>query len=136
MKEYTTPEMIQAIMDNPELQFKNQRCGTSVGLINGDLVWIRNKGNEKYTIHHDPTHPYAKGNITDKWTLIQKPVDFITAANSGKDIKLFEPEKYEFLNVSSSLKYYNNLSVTLDAVSAYNSVIIKRMINGKWLIED
>ena len=61
------------------------------------------------------------GNImtTDEWELMRQPVDFMTAINSGKNIK---PD-----NISSDFREARHwLTVTILSIG---------MVNGKWLIE-
>jgi hypothetical protein len=125
-KVYTTFEMIKKGIENPALEFETTT-------INGRKHTAKAKRFDgvpynPYAMHWiDEDTPLIINNVTIdyKWTLVKKPVDFMTAINSDRKIK------YE-----TWCSYYK-LSDTLELLkSTGNSSDIVRLINGKWYVED
>lgn len=138
--EYTTKEMLQKLCENSNREFECKGDPFS-SIITKAYVDIDGSIICKWKHSNLP----ALISISDKWTLIQKPVSFMAAANSGKRIKLFEPEKYEFLNCISSLNDFNYTSMQLRSISSYQEQYVSQaecrkrvvqLLNAKWLIED
>jgi hypothetical protein len=134
--EYTTIEAIQELCNNPTLEFQyifsGDGCIWKMSKIGGSIKWHCKSKNTETT-----TFLELSSTVMDKkWTLIQKPVDFMTAINSNKKIKLFEPDKYKFLTKRSSLYNYNGLPTVLDYIHSYGYQEEWQLLNAKWLIED
>lgn len=75
---------------------------------------------------NDYTYTIIK-NLTgfEKWELIPQPVDFITAANSGKEIRP-DYEEYE----------YDSLGSWFYSLTGMNDQEVLKLLNGKWLIRE
>ena len=84
-------------------------------------------------ISEDGTLQWASGyeflNIHDEWEEVKKPVDFMTAIKSGKDI-----------GVEYSRACYREMSLAnlfYELQQDYSDNVIRKIIlNGKWYIED
>lgn len=112
-KQYKTWELIKAWQEGERGEFKAVNSNTQNVLLGAVEITLLNS-QASYFI-----------SLIDKkvlWEKVQKPVDFMTALNSGKRIK---PVEYpEYLCACEHLKnisYYNNY---------------KEVLNGKWLIEE
>lgn len=126
MKTYTTFEMVDMILKEEGTEFE---C---------DSVVSGTKGKVKSRVGSGVIEPYwskaigCEGErfvinnytIGLKWTLVEKPVDFITAINSGKKIK------------NENWGGYCDIYDTIDILSNLGENVIKSRINGKWYIED
>lgn len=115
-----TCEVIKALMEKPDLNFKNLRFGGIVGYKeNGALSWLRNtdKNGEAFTIHFISGDGLS-GNWNDDWELVSVPVDFMTAINSEKKIR---PDDYPGF---CTIKYWFD-----------HDFITRNRVNGKWYIE-
>ena len=115
-----TWQMIKALTENPELKFKRISDGIVLKLsskisdgIAVDLYIYLDMGEENNC---------ETVRLHDEWELVQEPVDFMTAANSGKRISGEGWDSYYFLH--EVLHILQNRDNALD------------LINGKWLIED
>ena len=117
-----TWEMIKDLAENPKLRFKND-LGDVVIISDRTkrIVWELKDEEEE----EDPFIIYSNegkvDNLHIEWELIQEPVDFKTAANSGKRIKHERWGGYYFLH--ETLHILQNCDNALG------------LINGKWLIE-
>lgn len=110
-KQYKTWELIKAWQEGETGEFT---CGqTTVILVDGRIEF-KGSGSAYYISAHDKTF---------LWTKVQEPVDFMTAINSGKRIKIFG-SKSDFAFSNQWLKnigYYENYV---------------ELINGKWELEE
>lgn len=124
MKTYKTWEMIKELTENPSKRFRD-------GL--GDIVTTSKKTQRiVWEISEDIPREsdfimfnYAKNydNLHIEWEEVPESVDFMTAVNSGKQIK---HEEWE---------HYYELSVVLDLLIGTGNTNIADKINGKWLIK-
>ena len=92
-------------------------------LVNPNADFI--KKDNRIVYHFDESGELAFGSrkaqtiprLDDEWELVREPVDFMTAINSGKLVKLFDvKESFEY-------RHWKYWDLALDR------------INGKWLIE-
>ena len=135
MREYETWEVIKMLTENPKLRFKCvQSIGT--GVENEYIAYVTSSEYINFT-------RYVEGNlceeglahgihknirINDKWTLVQEPVDFKVAMNSGKKIKPVGTIYYNSPLVYVKPKEWLKILFGTDTWLDY--------INGKWLIEE
>ena len=63
----------------------------------------------------------------DEWNLVRKPVDFMTAVNSGK---LFKPESWIWNSDDKFRNLYDNLQMF-----SGRQMVQAKILNGKWYIE-
>ena len=116
-----TWEMIKGLMENPKLKFKYNTGSESgvVANINGGIKIIEcssiPSNTDTLRLHH--------GFMKLDWEPVHEPVDFMTAINSGKDIR------YDNWNT------FNTISATLSILSDKVLSTALRMIQGKWYIE-
>lgn len=75
--------------------------------------------------------------LNRKWREIKKPVDFMTAVKSGKNISVkCAIETYEGKGKLRQI-YYRSLNEMLRTLAGYGDVIaIDIILNGDWYIED
>jgi len=123
-----TWEIIKELMENPKLTFKNLRFGGIVGYKeDGALAWRgTEKNGEAFTIHCLPGG-CIRGNWNDDWELVNQPVDFMTAVNSGK---LFKPESWIYSVDDKFRNLYDNLEMF-----SGRQVVQVEILNGKWFVE-
>lgn len=107
-----TWEMIKKLTENPHKEFV--RCDGLVVRINKymELTWESG---------------YSHLRIDDEWQEVKKPVDFMTAVKSGKNIAL---EGY-----SNDFFYLSNLLVRIGSVHT-NEELQEIITNGEFYIED
>ncbi len=112
MKTYRTWLAVKMLTENRKLKFKN----------NNDEILKR--------VYDVPQVNAYSGNkelllyLTTNWELVQEPVTFMEAINSGKRIK---PVNW---------KTYQTLRVILDNLKCREYSDQVETINGKWFIED
>jgi regulator of RNase E activity RraB len=116
MKTYTTVEMIQALMEHPEWEFETEWLKRERPVINsdGDILWKDTQS----SVCLDATF------MNQQWTLVEKPVTFIEAVNSGKCVR------YEGWDT------YIKLDEALYEICANQCANeVRKAINGKWYVE-
>ena len=110
-----TWQMIKELTENPKLKFKNNRGVTIIGKLELNKPY-------RFTFATDEAQLSISGVLhDDEWELVQEPVDFMAAANSGKRISNETWDGYYFLH--EALHILQNCDNALG------------LINGKWLIE-
>ena len=115
-----TKEMIKELTENPEKEFIRTRDG---------LVM---RTDERGYLRWEEGHNWI--NLGDYWEEVKKPVDFMTAAKSGKRVRVeFSPIRYfeEFDD------YYHFDELMLRLAERFCAVnLTKIIVDGKWYIED
>lgn len=124
MKTYKTWEVIKMLSENPNLKFRTY-CSDVFKSENGYIVFENIDCIDGFD-----------GNFTgnEEWTLIQEPVDFMTAVKSGKKIKVehLNAEGFEFSNKYETLfVIFEELGKHLDSIS-----IREILTEGKFYIEE
>lgn len=114
MKTYKTWEVIKMISEDDSLEFK--RVGKDTKLWGSDS-YLQGSFKGKFGVD-------GNVNLNGKWELVPKPVDFITAINSGKKIK---GEKY----ISDE---YIDIEEVVFELNRRTDIGILEAINGKWFI--
>jgi len=113
-----TWEMVKALSENQNAKFKNGMSNiVKISDITKTVVWVDEDGDESPFIIY--SNEPAVDNLHIEWESVRQEVDFMTAINSGKNIKpsgLYN----DFMGVSYWLNTY---------------VLFLGVINGKWLIE-
>lgn len=119
MKTYETWEMLKELTENPHKEFEKVSNGVSSGLYarvneHGRLFW-----GEDYNFL----------NLSDTWEAVKKPVDFITAVDSGKAVSVeYSGYKYEKMNLAELLRKLG---------FEHNSLVVRLFIlYGTWYIEE
>lgn len=97
---------------------------------NVNKKWCRKNGFKKYHfssgILKDETDDNAIISTYDDWYLVQEPVDFITAVQSGKRMRPDDINNFK----------YNELDWWLMTLDNCKQTIAKELIAGKWFIEE
>lgn len=115
--------MIKELTENPEKEFIRKSDGLHFKTNEyGELIW--DSGYQFLRLHQE-------------WKEIKKPVDFMTAVESHKRIRI----EHEFIEDEDDFRYlttsYNELDLIIKALSEYTHYDIPEIIsNGKWYIED
>ena len=107
-----TWEMYRTVLLNPKAKFK----GISEGLNKGKTFEISPNDLLREEIK-DGCHACIPG-VNEDWELVENPVDFITALNSGLNIRCEEDQGYVGIDFYLS-----------------GRVLTKEILNGKWYIE-
>ena len=116
-----TWEVIKALTENPNLKFEYD-TGFEAGVVTMVRGYVKVIECSKLPIETPTVLDLNIGFMTADWQLVQEPVDFMTAANSGKRISSEGWDSYYFLH--EVLHILQNRDNAL------------YLINGKWLIED
>lgn len=124
MKTYKTWEVIKMITENPKLKFRTY-CSDVFKDENGYIVF-------ENIDCIDGFDGNFKGN--EEWTLIQEPVDFMTAVKSGKKIKV-EHILASHLDITKKYLTLKNLLDTL-CYSYPSDAICDILTEGKFYIEE
>lgn len=133
MKTYKTWEIIKMLSENPKLKFKKHSPGNSI-VLGAQVIGFSSFLKLYRTDFTDKT---LNNNIKldEEWTLIQEPVSFMEAVQSGKKMEC----KHEKLYGDEDLGYkYNSLATVLYLLqSRYTSEEITNIITeGKFYIEE
>lgn len=117
-KEYSLDEAIKMLKVNSKLKFETVGQNDS-SILYADMDTLRciDKKNKI------ETHIY----LTDKWILVQQPVSFIEAINSGKQIRCEGWTEYRYMSLECVI---NVLNVEADEEEQ------RKAINGKWYIKE
>lgn len=86
--EMKTWQMIKALTENPNYIFRNAHNSVMISKISKRIVWVPDSDNEEespFIIYSSA--PGGVDNLHIEWDLVQEPVDFMTAINSGKRIR-------------------------------------------------
>ena len=112
MKTYKTWEAIKMLTENPKLKLESS-TGSEITVVNNfcEIQDVKNIGNLR--IYTD-----------EEWHLVQQPVAFMEAANSGRRIK------------HESWEYYHNLSIVIDKINNRSQERQLELLNGKWYVEE
>lgn len=123
LKTYKTWEVIKMITENPKLKFKNYLGEEMVYALNYIRFFRNGENVSLYGIAGD-----------EEWTLMQEPVDFMTAVKSGKRIKI----EHELINHLDIFTEYNCLDDALNELVSYcNALDTKKVLTeGKFYIEE
>ena len=108
---------------NREIKFKDE-FGYCLMVVSKEFVM--KDGEEDADVVHN--------NIDDKWTLVQNPVDFMTAVKSGKKIKV-EHILASHLDITKKYLTLKNLLDTL-CYSYPSDAICDILTEGKFYIEE
>jgi len=111
MKTYKNSEVMKMLEENRKLRFKGKDCKLAV-TNNDSLLIIGSSGFAR------------RFYLEDVWELVQKPVSFMEAVNSGKR---FKPDTWS---------HYYFLTEVLEALYGYHDDDAKTILNGKWLVEE
>ncbi|MFR4584670.1 hypothetical protein [Clostridium cadaveris] len=124
MKTYKTWEVIKMLSENPNLKFRTY-CSDVFKSENGYIVFENIDCIDGFD-----------GNFTgnEEWTLIQEPVDFMTAVKSGKKIKV-EHILASHLDITKKYLTLKNLLDTL-CYSYPSDAICDILTEGKFYIEE
>lgn len=115
MKTYKTWEAIKMLTENPTLKFIN-KCDNIIGVNRvGFIVLFRNDNSVN-------TDLFRK-NVDTDWALVQEPVTFMEAINSGKRIK------------SAYSDDYNSVEETMSLLGGLTEKTVLKVLNGEWFIE-
>lgn len=118
-KQYKTWELIKAWQEGERGQYVHEH-GDKINLEKcGITYWL---GNGKPVV-------LTKTNCESLWTKVQKPVDFMTAINSGKKIKPVDCNR-------GDLALYQKIDGAIYDLAFQSPEEIRELINGKWLIEE
>lgn len=125
MKKYRTWEAIKMITENKGIRFKDE-CGYEMKY---DTLCIRFFENGKNVSWY--------GINDTEWTLVKEtPLDFITAAKSGKRIRI-EHKKIDEFNYMYDKEYANLIDIIKELAQNFNPSIIEEILTeGKFYIED
>ena len=115
-----TWQMIKELTENPKLRFKNGLHVVEISDKTKAIVWKSEDSEEAPFIIYSHSGS-GVDNLHIEWEEVPEPVDFMTAANSGKRIKHEGWDGYYFLH--EALHILQNRDAALG------------LINGKWLIE-
>ncbi len=122
-----TWEMLKALSENPDAKFQTDVKGTEFTA----YVSANFKGDYDVVVvsFHGRVEPLVinYGSAGLDWQPAQKPVDFITAINSGKNIMPFEDNGWVFSDASSWLRLLSG-----NGEMGENKI---KYINGKWYVE-
>lgn len=130
MKTYKTWEVIKMITENPNLKFKNKNSDTRYTKI------IKCSKNGYIAMDNTSRNNQIIGNImfNEEWMLIQEPVSFIEAIESGKKIKV-EHELTKCLCISED--YYSVHNILYILGSVLKDINIRAVLReGKFYIEE
>lgn len=124
MKTYKTWEAYKMLTENPNLKFKDE---FGYYLVIEDNAFIL-----KDELGKDVE--YVCNTFEDKWTLVQNPVDFMTAVKSGKKIKV----EHELVKRIGLLEEYKNLGFVFSVLGAefIAEEIYEILTEGKFYIEE
>lgn len=116
MKTYKTWEMLKELTENPNKEFERVSDGFYIKAHEHEEVFWSNG--------------YGDNKLTDTWVeIVKKPVDFITAVESGKAISVrYSGYRYQKANLDELLYL-----LTLDHDS---SLVRSFILYGTWYIED
>lgn len=122
MKTYKTWEVYKMLAENPKLKFKDEYG-----------FYLRVNGIGDYIAKNENGRLYiCRDNIYDIWTLVQEPVDFITAVKSGKRIKIEHP-----LTENTTLAdEYCDFKYVLVVLNGVGEDARRILAEGKFYIED
>ena len=123
MKTYKTWEVYKMLTENPTLKFKDE-FGYCLMVVGKEFV-MKDEEEDEDVVHN---------NIDDKWTLVQNPVDFMTAVKSGKKIKV-EHILASHLDITKKYLTLKNLLDTL-CYSYPSDAICDILTEGKFYIEE
>lgn len=125
-KTMKTWEMVKALQENPRLKFKNKRAeGTIFVNESGYLVWDKDDQQE-LTLTFPGFSKNCSGNINDGWEVVQEPVDFMPAVNSGKRMRPVGEQKYMSIQ-EVIIRFYTT--------QPHGQGGIIELMNGLWEIE-
>lgn len=126
MKTYKTWEVIKMITENPNLKFRTY-CSDVFKSENGYIVFENIDCIDGFD-----------GNFTgnEEWTLVQEPVDFMTAVKSGKKIKV-EHEAIKHFELKCTSEYLTLFVVVEELAKNLDSIGLREIITeGKFYIEE
>lgn len=124
MKTYKTWEVYKMLTENPNLKFKDQAGYYLV--IEDDFFTLKDVDN--YEVD------YVANGINDIWTLVQEPLSFMEAVESGKKIKA----NHGLLKGSVLSSCYNPINVFMSRVAnLYNKEDVKKILTeSEFYIEE
>lgn len=116
-KEYSLDEAIEMLRENFNLRFVRDDDIDGeyfLKVTEKGLLYSENERKEQFGIR-----------VTDKWKLVQQPVSFIEAANSGKQIRY---EEWSTL--------YDSLGGVISILNVKSEEEQRKMMRGKWYIKE
>lgn len=125
MKTYKTWEVIKMITENETLKFQNSLKEELKYSGHGIRMFESGEEIEIYAIRGD-----------EEWTLIQEPVDFMTAVKSGKRIKV-EHEAIKHFELKCTSEYLTLFVVVEELAKNLDSISLREILTeGKFYIEE
>ncbi|NME63820.1 hypothetical protein HF846_04290 [Clostridium cadaveris] len=125
MKTYKTWEVYKMLTENPTLKFKDE-FGYCLMVVGKEFV-MKDEEEDEDVVHN---------NIDDKWTLVQNPVDFMTAVKSGKKIKV-EHEAIKHFELKCTSEYLTLFVVVEELGKNLDSISLREILTeGKFYIEE
>lgn len=122
MKIYRIWEVEENLSKNPKLKFKTKlKNGNALARCYDGYINFIDELNECNIDY------YANelNDLNREWFLVQKPVDFMTAINSGKDIR------------SEYWDTYKSIRGTINCLDKYDNATSElQVINGKWYVRE
>lgn len=116
-----TWEMIKELGENPEKEFKREDGLVVSTSIDDTLMWESG---------------YTHLNIHDEWEEVKEPVNFMTAVESGKRIKV-EHKLASELSIDDLITFSSLDCLVFTLGDIFNtSQVAEIILNGKWYIED
>lgn len=126
MKTYKTWEAYKMLTENPNLKFKDE--------FGYYLVIEDNAFTLKDELGKDVE--YVCNTFEDKWTLVQNPVDFMTAVKSGEKIKV-EHETMKSFEFKCGKEYTTLFAIFEELGKNLDSISIREILTeGKFYIEE
>ena len=126
MKTYKTWEVIKMITENPKLKFRTY-CSDVFKDENGYIVF-------ENIDCIDGFDGNFKGN--EEWILVQEPVSFMEAVQSGKKIKV-EHEAIKHFELKCTSEYLTLFVVVEELAKNLDSISLREIITeGKFYIEE
>ena len=117
MKTYKTWEVIKMLEENPKLKFECREVNLSARINCQGNIYLDCRFGSNTEIN-------GNFQLNGEWQLVQQPVTFMEAVNSGKKIR------YEIWGYSSTLKN------ALETIYRNCESIQRRMLNGNWYVEE
>lgn len=125
VKTYKTPNAYEKLSYDKSLKLTNKKGIYLITTPSGRFAFVNKEGNG---INYNPL-------IDEEWSIVQNPVDFMTAVKSGKKIKC----KHEKLYGDEDLGYkYNSLASVLYFLQSHyvSEEIVNILTEGKFYVQE
>lgn len=134
MKTYKTWEVIKMLSENPKLKFKKHSPGNSI-VLGAKVIGFSSFLKLCRTDFTDKTLDNSM-KLDEEWTLIQEPVGFMKAVQSGKKIKV-EHEAIKHFELKCTSEYLTLFVVVEELAKNLDSISLREIITeGKFYIEE